>query len=59
VAIDICYICAHNHPKSPAEQAVSYDDCQRCKQPTCSKHGRAKDADHFYCIRCLHVLGLE
>jgi len=59
VAVTLCYICTHNHPKHPEECAPSYSDCDRCKQPTCSKHGRAVEGDRFYCIRCLRVLGLS
>ena len=57
MAVQLCYICAHNYPKDTSEQAPSYDDCARCKRPTCTKHGRTEDADRFYCVRCLAEMG--
>lgn len=57
MALTLCYICAHNHPDNPRDQAVSYDDCKKCKRPTCKKHGRTDDADRFYCVRCLAEMG--
>lgn len=57
VAIQLCYICEHNHPKHPEDCAPSYDDCHRCRRPTCKKHGRAADEDRFHCIRCLREMG--
>lgn len=56
MAIQLCYICAHNHPKDVREQAPSYTNCERCKQPTCKKHGRAIGSDRFYCIRCVKAM---
>jgi len=52
-----CYICEHNHPRDASEWGPSYDDCARCTRPTCQRHGRAIDGDHFYCIRCLREIG--
>jgi len=57
MAVPLCYICAHNHPKDPSEQGPSYADCERCNRPTCKKHGRTIDSDRFYCIRCLREIG--
>jgi hypothetical protein len=57
MAIQLCYICAHNHPKDVREQAPAYASCERCKRPTCRKHGRAIDADRYFCIRCLKEMG--
>jgi len=57
VAIQVCYICTHNHPNNPDDQAVSYSDCVRCERPTCKKHGRTIDGDDFHCIRCLREIG--
>ena len=53
----LCYICAYNHPNDRSEWGPSYDNCERCKKPTCSRHGRVVDSDRFYCIRCLRELG--
>lgn len=57
VAVQLCYICKHNHPKDASEWSPSYSDCERCKRPTCVKHGRKADGDRYYCIRCQAELG--
>ena len=56
MAIQLCYIGAHNHPKDVREQAPSYTNCERCKQPTCKKHGHDIGSDRFYCIRCVSAM---
>jgi len=55
--VQLCYICKYNHPQEPEECGPSYSDCARCEQPTCKKHGRSRNDEKFYCIRCLRVLG--
>jgi hypothetical protein len=57
--IQLCYICTHNHPNAPRDQAVSYEDCEKCTRPTCTKHGRVIDSDRFRCIRCLTEIGMK
>lgn len=54
-----CYICRFKYPKNVEEHSPSYDSCEHCEEPTCSKHGRDIDGSRFYCIRCLQKLGLR